>query len=715
MQRRDFLVASLAAGGSLLLGFEWEPVAAGPDRLQPNAYLRLDPDGTVTVLVPRSEMGQGVYTALPALVAEELDADWRQVRVEAAPASKAYRDRYDLQATSGSTSVRDLWLALRQAGAAARQMLIAAAAAAWGVPPEECYTSAGTVSHPGSDRKIAYGPLARAAASLPVPRSVALKEPSAFTLIGKSLPRTDSLPKVTGQAAYGLDVRPAGCLIARVLMPPRLGAKLKAFDGSKALALRGVRQVFPVSSPSVPAEVAGIAVVAETYPAATAGLEALQVVWDPGPLRNLDDAGIERVFRSSAGKAGVLARSEGNAQAAIARVYKVKTPGKRRVITAEYLLPYLAHATMEPPNCTAHVHDGWVDLWVGTQAQSECQKAAARIAGVPQERVRVHTQFLGCGFGRRLEVDFVAQAVEIARRTGKPVKLVWSREDDLRHDAYRPGSFHKLIAATDGRELTAWSHKLVSPSIYARKAPHWIEEGIDETAVEGAASFPYGVPNVEVRHVPVDPGIPTGYWRSVGFSCNGFAVEAFMDRIAAHIGQDPVAFRVGLLARTSPRLAAVVELAAAKADWGKPLPAGRFRGVACVSSYGSFVAQVVEISLRDGHPRVHRVVCAVDCGRVINPGIVEAQMQGGIVFGLCAALRGQVSLEAGRVRQGNFDTYPVLRMSETPDIEVHIVPSQAAAGGVGEPGVPPVAPALASALAAAGREVSRLPVVPARS
>ncbi|MBM3269950.1 MAG: xanthine dehydrogenase family protein molybdopterin-binding subunit [Candidatus Sericytochromatia bacterium] len=710
MDRREFLGLALAAGGGLLLGFEWEPAEAATRAFAPNAYLRVDPDGTVTVLVPRAEMGQGVYTALPALVAEELACAWDRVRVEAAPAAAVYRDQYGLQITSGSTSVRDLYMPLRQAGAAARQMLVGAAAAAWGVPAAQCRASGGFVLHEATGRRAAFGALAAQAARQPVPGRVDLGQ-GEFTLIGKPLPRTDTHPKITGKATFGLDVRPAGHLVARLAMPPEIGGKLKGLGSGAARKVPGVCHVLRLKA--APGTVPGdaVAVVADSYPAAGAGVEALRARWGPGPLHGVASDGIEGELRAAARKGGVVARRDGDAERAIAAIMRPKSPAGRRVLAAEFWLPYLAHATMEPPNCTAHVHAGGVDVWIGTQAQSEVQKVAARVAGVPESRVRVHTTLLGCGFGRRLETDFAAQAVAIAKRVGKPVKLIWSREDDLGHDAYRPASLHRLRAALDrDGSLVAWSHKLVSPSIYRQKAPEWLHDGIDETAVEGAAGFPYAVPHVLVRHVAVDPGIPLGYWRSVGFSSNAFAVEVFMDQVARAVARDPVAFRLSLLRATAPRLARVLEIAAREAGWGAAVPAGRHRGVAVCASYGSFVAQVAEVSVKEGRPRVHRVTCAIDCGQVINPGIVEAQMQGGIVFGLSAALHGQIGFAAGRVLQTNFDSYPVLRMSETPEIAVHIVPSREAPGGVGEPGVPPIAPAVANALAAAGHVVRRLPI-----
>jgi isoquinoline 1-oxidoreductase beta subunit len=725
LTRRELLRLGVASGAALVLGLRLDdeaPAAStGPHaaaaKWAPNAYLRVAHDGTVTVLVPRAEMGQGVLTALPMLVAEELDVPWEQVRVEPAPAARVYRDSWGLQATSGSTSVRDGWKAMRQAGAAARAMLVTAAARQWRVLEAECRTHAGEVIHAPSGMRLAYADLVANAARVKAPEAVQLKNPDRFAIVGTAVARVDTPAKTRGTAEFGLDVQRPGMLVARVLMAPTLGGQPERVAAKAALQVAGVRQVVAIDG--------AIAVVADGYWAATKGLEALKATWRPGPLANLDSAAIGKKLRNAAAKKGLIVRQEGDA-GEMDRLFRLarsgaKAPGSAgmaggsTLVAWDATLPYLAHATMEPMTCTASVTDGWVDLWVPTQAQSECQKAASRVAGVPEDRVRVHTTFLGGGFGRRLETDFVAQAVAIARRTGRPVKLIWSREDDIRHDVYRPATLHRLKAVLDrtGKPI-AWSHQLVGPSLYARKSPEWLIDGVDETAIEGAATLPYAIPSVQVRHVVADPGVPIGYWRSVGHSYNAFAVEHFMDVLARRARQDPLEFRLRLLAGASDssrRLSGVLRLAADQAGWGRTPAPGIYRGLAVHASYGSYCAQVAEVAVAGAEIRVRRVVCALDCGRVVNPRIVESQVQGAVAFGLTAALHGEITFTRGMAVQSNFHDYRVLRMSEMPAVEVHRVTSAAEPGGVGEPGVPPVAPALANAVfSATGVPVRRLPI-----
>ncbi|MBM3275384.1 MAG: xanthine dehydrogenase family protein molybdopterin-binding subunit, partial [Candidatus Sericytochromatia bacterium] len=653
-----------------------------------------------TVLVPRAEMGQGVLTALPMLVAEELDVPWAQVRIESAPAAKVYRDKWGIQETSGSTSVRDAWQTMRQAGAAARAMLVTAAARQWRVVEGECHTQAGEVIHAASGMRLAYADLVANAARLRVPGAVKLKSPERFAIVGTAVPRVDTPAKTRGTAEFGLDVQQPGMLVARVLMPPTIGGQPERVESAAAMRIDGVRQVLVIDG--------AIAVVADGYWAASKGVEALKATWRPGRPAHPDSKAIEKQFRDAAARKGLIVRQDGDS-GAIARL------SRRADVAWEAMLPYLAHATMEPMTCTASVADGRVDLWVPTQTQSGCQKAASRVAGVPEDRVRVHTTFLGGGFGRRLEADFVKQAVAIARRAGRPIKLIWSREDDIRHDVYRPATFHRLKAALDrtGKPI-AWSHQLIGPSLYARKSPEWLIDGVDETSIEGAASLPYAIPNVRVRHVVADPGIPIGYWRSVGHSYNAFAVEHFVDLLARHARQDPLEYRLRLLSKgteASRRLAGVLRLAAERAGWARSPARGIHRGVAVHASYGSYCAQVAEVEVIAGKIRARRVVCALDCGRVVNPRIVEAQVEGAVAFGLSAALHGAITFSRGMADQSNFHDYPVLRMSEMPAVEVHLVASAAEPGGVGEPGVPPVAPAVANAvLAATGMPVRRLPI-----
>ena len=719
MKRREFLERS-AAGAALTLGVTLTgcKTEALPDpggaSFAPDAWIRVEPDGIVRVMVDRSEMGQGVSTALPMLVAEELDADWDKVRFEFAPANAAYRNPLSIgQVTGGSTSIMAAWTPLRQAGAKARAMLVSAAAATWGVTAAECRTAQGEVIHEASGRKLGYGELSARAALLPVPELVSLKSPASFTLIGKSVPRLDTIAMVTGTIRYGVDMMPEGVKTALIARCPVPGGRLRRFDGSRARAIPGVRAVVAVA--------AGVAVVADGYWAAFKGREVLDVEWDEGALASISSESIAARLRAAVNDAGREARAEGNAGKAL--------EGAARVIEAEYDLPFLAHACMEPMNCTAHVRAGAVDVWVPTQAQvmprvlgGGTRGVAAKAAGVKPEQVRVHTTNLGGGFGRRSEMDFVTEAVDVSRATGMPVRVMWSREDDIRHDFYRPITYHRLRAGLDaaGRPV-AWDHHIVSPSILGRFIPGFIPDwvaglagpmkgGIDPTAVEGAAEIPYAIDALQVRWSREDLGVPVGFWRSVGHTHNAFVVETFLDELAAAAGQDPVAFRRGLLPEGS-RHRRVLDAVAEKSGWGTPLPEGRARGVAVHESYGSWCAQVAEVSVEGRAVRVHRVVAAFDCGTVLNPDLVTAQIEGGIVYGLSAALHGRITLEQGSVVQGNFHDYPVLRMNEMPVIEVHLVPNGDAPGGAGEPGTPPIAPAVANALAAlTGKRQHALPL-----
>lgn len=702
--RRTFIKATAAVGGGLLIGF-YLPGASRlaeadevlPAAFQPNAWIHIDKDGRVTIVVDKSEMGQGVMTALPMLVAEELEVDLAGVHTEFAPAGAAYvNPLIGTQLTGGSASVRSSWDRLRKAGATAREMLVAAAAKTWGVKEADCRAEHGTVIHPATGRKLAYGALADKAAALPVPQEVLLKDPKDFEIIGKPAPRLDSPLKVDGRAGFGLDMKLPGMLTAVVLRCPVFGGKLASFDTGLAMAVPGVRQILPID--------AGVAVVATNFWAARKAAAALTVRWDEGPLATLSSGEISKTYARLAQSPGAVAKNRGDAANAL--------KGAARRIEAVYEVPYLAHATMEPMNCTAHVRPDGCDVWVPTQAQGPAQQTAARVAGVPPDTVRIHTTFLGGGFGRRAEQDFVAEAVQISKATGSPVKVVWTREDDTRHDFYRPATYHVLHAGLgkDGMPL-AWTHRIVGPSILSRVSPNRIKDDIDFTSVEGAANLPYGVPNLHVDYIMHESGVPVGFWRSVGSSQNTFVTESFVDELA-HAGKhDPFKFRRRLLA-DSPRHKGVLELAAAKAGWGSPLPKGIARGIAVAEAFGSYVAEVAEVSVTpDGQVKVHRVVCAADCGMVVNPDTVKAQMESGIVYGLTAALKGAITIKNGRVEQGNFTDYPLLRMDEMPRVEVYIMPSHEALGGVGELGVPTIAPAVVNAVfAATGKRVRRLPI-----
>jgi isoquinoline 1-oxidoreductase beta subunit len=699
--RREFLETASVVGAGLVIGFHLPPgprapvVPAGP--FAPNAWLRIGPDESVLVVVDRSEMGQGIATALPMLVAEELEADWSKVRIEFAPADKAYiNPLFGMQGTGGSTSVRAAWMPLRKAGAAAREMLIAAAAQTWGVDRSTCHAAQGAVIHGPSKRRLTYGGLVAKAATLPVPQDVPLKDPKDWKLIGGSVRRLDTPPKVDGSAQFGIDVRVPGMLVAVVARCPVFGGKVAKFDATKAKAVPGVRQVVQISS--------GVAVVATGYWPAKRGRDALEITWDEGPNAQATSAGISQLLHQQADKPGAVARHDGDAAAALAAA--------ATKIEATYELPFLAHATMEPMNCTAHVRADGVDIWAPTQFQTGAAGMGAGIGGVPLDKVKVHTTYLGGGFGRRFELDFIQEALETSKAAGAPVKVVWSREDDIQHDVYRPACVHRLRAGVDGGgTLVAWTHRIVAPSIMARVFPGMVKDGLDGEAVEGGVGMPYAIPNVHVDYLMPDTGVPVGFWRSVNNTFNGFAVESFVDELAAAAKQDPYQFRRALLAK-APRHLGALELAATKAGWGTPLREGRARGIAVFKSFESYVAQVAEVSVNtDGAVRVHRVVCAVDCGHVVNPNTVEAQISGAMVYGLTAALWGEITIDKGRAQQGNFDSYRMLRMADMPAVEVHIVPSTEAPGGVGEPGTPPIAPAVCNAIfALTGKRIRKLPI-----
>ncbi len=706
LSRRQFLQTSAVATAGLVIGFRFPLAAEGAEaagEFMPNAFLRIAPSGRVTVIVGRTEMGQGVYTALPMIVAEELDADWTQVSVESAPAAPAYNHTvFRIQITGGSTSVWSEYDQLRKAGASARAMLVSAAAASWKVEPASCRTENGFVTHQATNRRLSYGELTEAASKLTPPAEVALKDPKDFRLIGRPTKRLDTPDKTNGSAMFGIDVKLPGLLTAVIARPPVFGAKVGSVNSDKAKAIPGVKGVYPVTG--------GVAVVADGFWPAKRGRDALQIEWDEGAGAGLSTTKLHAQYSELAKQRGLVARKEGDAPAALASAAKS--------IEAEYAVPYLAHAAMEPLNCVADVRADGCDIWTGAQVQTLNQATAAQLTGLPLEKVRLHTTLLGGGFGRRLvpDSDFVRAAVEVSMAAKAPVKVIWTREDDMRGGWYRPFFLHRFRGGLDAAgNPVAWWHTVVGQSIVegTQFEPFTVRDGIDMGSVEGAADLPYAIPNTQVELHSPKAGMTVWWWRSVGNSHNGFVVESFIDEVAHAAATDPLEFRRTLLAK-HPRHRGVLELAAEKAAWGKPLPAGRARGIAVHESFGSIVAQVAEVSVEPrGAIRIHRVVCAIDCGQVVNPDTVKGQMEGGINFGLSAALYGEITIENGRVQQRNFHDYRMLRMHEAPEIEVHIVPSTEKHGGVGEPGVPPIAAAVGNAIfAATGRRVRRLPIRP---
>jgi isoquinoline 1-oxidoreductase beta subunit len=691
LSRRAFLVggASIAGGLCLALRLPLAGAAQNAAAFSPNAFVHVDEGGAVTLTLHKSEMGQGTHTGLAAILADELDVELVAVRLVMADEDPAYYLAMGMMGTGGSTSIRYSWDALAQAGAAARAMLIAAAARTWQVDTTACRTASGKVLGPTGQR-LGYGELTTLAASLPVPEHPPRRAPADYRYIGKPTLRVDNVAKVTGRAQFGIDVSLPGLLTAVVLRAPQFGGALDSFDAKAAERLPGVRAVVAIDS--------GVGVIADGYWQARRAAQKVTVRWRPAALA-LDDAGIAKALDAALDTQGSPARRDGDVEAALGAA-----AGK--TIEATYRLPFLAHACMEPMNATAHVHDGRCEIWAPTQGQTRARDAAAALLGIPRERVTVHTTYLGGGFGRRFEADFVLEAVALSRAAQAPVKVIWSREDDLAHDFYRPAALHRLRAALAAGVPSAWQQRIASPSIERRLNPRTVKDGVDRSVVEGARDLPYAIPNVAVDCALVDVGVPVGYWRSVGSSGNAFVVESFVDELAHAAGEDALAFRRRLLAGQARHLG-VLELAAARAGWGQPLPQGRARGIAVHASFGSYVAQVVEVERGQGAPRVRRVVCAIDCGRYVNPDQVAAQMEGGIVDALGAALYGEVPIADGAARLGNFDSYPLLRLDGMPQIEVHIVPSDAPPGGCGEPGVPPLAPALANALFALTGERQR--------
>ena len=706
LSRRVVLQSGLAGG--LVLAFQW-PLRAAPvnepeqppdhpdGQFAPNAFIRIDNAGKTTLVIPQAEMGQGVYTAIAMILAEELDADFAQVVIKHAPPSdKLYANPlFGIQVTGNSNSIRSFWDKLREAGAAARAMLITAAAAEWQVDAASCSASNGNVTHAASNRTLTYGELADVAAKLPVPDKPKLKDPKAFTLIGKPLKRHDTPDKSDGKTIYGIDAMVPDMKFATLAQCPVLGGKVKHVDDSAAKKLPGVRQVVVLDNL--------VAVVGDHMWAAWQGLDALKVIWDEGPNAKINSADIWNDLRAASKKDGVVAKSEGD-------VEKGLVQGER--FDADYELPFLAHATMEPLNCTVRLTPGACEIWTGTQVQSRAQEYAAKAAGIPIEKVTVYNHYLGGGFGRRLEPDMVESAVRIAKQVSTPIKVVWTREEDMQHDVYRPVYRDTISASLSNGKIVAWKYKVTGSSILARWLPPAFQKGIDGDAVDSAVDMPYDIPNKRVEYVRAEPpAVTTGFWRGVGPNNNVFAIESFMDELARKANMDPVAFRLGMLDGT-PRLKAALKLVAEKSGWGSPLPARVGRGVCAQPSFGSFIATVIEAEVDDaGAVHLRRINCAVDTGIAVNPDTIAAQLQGGLIFGLTAALWGEVTIERGRVQQSNFNDYRMLRIDETPPIDVHVIKSAEHPGGIGETGATAGPPALRNAIyAATGVPLRRLPI-----
>jgi isoquinoline 1-oxidoreductase beta subunit len=703
--RRNFLTATTALGGGLLLGIGFPVRGEIRDTLTidapfaPNAFLRIDRAGKVTFVSPMIEMGEGTYTSLPMLIAEELEVDVDKIAIEHSPPDdKIYvNPLVGVQMTGASTAIRSMYVPLRRAGATARVMLVTAAARRWKVDPSSCRAQSGAVVHAPTGRKLGYGALVDDAAKLPVPENVALKPPADFKIVGKPHRRLDIAGKVDGSARFGIDTRLPGMKFAVVAQSPTFGGKLVAVDEAKAMSVPGVSKVVRLDD--------AVAIVASHTWAAKQGLAAAAPLWDAGPNAKLSTHDVVAQLASASEKPGVVARNDGDATAMIASA--------ARRVNAVYEQPFLAHATMEPMNCTVQMTADGCEIWAGTQIPGMTQAAVMKLTGLKREQVRIHNHLLGGGFGRRLEYDGTVRAVQIAQHVRGPVQVIWTREEDIQHDLYRPYYYDRISAGLDARgKPVGWSHRIAGSSIIARYNPAWIKDGIDGDAVEASSNLPYAVGAIHVDWVRQEPpGISTTWWRGVGVTRGTFVVESFIDELAADAKQDPLAYRLALLDAT-PRAKNVLQIAAERSGWGKPLPAGQGRGIALCTGFGSFIAQVVQVSVdKKGGVDPVRVWCAVDCGAQVNPDTIRAQMESGIIFGLSAALFGEITLKDGRVEQTNFGDYRVLRINEAPKIDVALVNNAEAPGGIGEPGTSCVMPALTNAIfAATGARVRKLPV-----
>ncbi len=701
LSRREFVAAGVAAGAGLVIGF-YLPHKSGSqeESFSPNAYLRITPDNKVTIVVARSEMGQGVRTALPMILAEELEADWKQIAIEQAGASTLFGD----QTTGGSASIRTTWDPMRKAGAAAREMLISAAALTWNVPRSSCAAENSRIKHAATNRSLSYGELVGKAATLPVPTDVTLKQSKDYKIVGQRLPRVDSPAKVKGEAVFGIDFRVPGMKFAVLSRCPTIAGKVSGFDDKESKKISGVSYVGKIGDSAV-------AVVGDSVWGAMEGRRVLNVTWDDGPNKDLNTAAVMASLKQAASKKA-------------ASLYAAGDPAKAsgRHVSAEYELPFMAHAPMEPGNCTAYYQGTKCELWAPTQVPQDCRDSVATAIGLDPDQVKVNVTLMGGGFGRRLEHDYAVEAALVSKAINAPVKVIWTREDDMRFSTYRPASLHQLTAALDGSGFpVALTHRIIAPSISGQKGQP-VPNGVDPDLPDEAGPV-YGLPNYSIEYVLTETPVPLGWMRSVYALQAAFALESFIDELAVAAGKDPLQFRLHLLAKDqdlqyftttwhTARMRAVLQLAAEKAGWKTALPAGHYRGIACFGCFASYMAEVVEITMEKDQPRVHRVVAVVDCGQVVNPGILEQQIQGGIVYGLGNALRAKITIEKGRVVQGNFDDYAPLRMEESPAVEAYAVPSAEVPTGIGEPSVPPLAPALCNAIyAATKKRIRALPIL----
>jgi isoquinoline 1-oxidoreductase beta subunit len=700
LSRREFVAAGVAAGAGLVIGFYLPHKSGSPAQsFSPNAYLRITPDNRVTIVVARSEMGQGVRTALPMILAEELEADWKQIEIEQAGASTLYGD----QTTGGSASIRTTWDPMRKAGASAREMLISAAALTWNVPRSSCTAENSHIKHGATNRSLSYGELVGKASTLPIPTDVTLKQSKDYKIVGQRLPRVDSPAKVKGEAVFGIDFRVPDMKFAVLSRCPTIGGKVSSFDDKESKKIPGVNYVGKIGDSAV-------VVVADSVWGAMEGRRVLNVTWDDGPNKDLNTAAVMASLKQAASKKPANLFLAGD-----------PTKASGRKISAEYTLPFMAHAPMEPGNCTAQYQGTKCELWAPTQVPQDCRDSVATAIGLDPDQVKVNVTLMGGGFGRRLEHDYAVEAALVSKAINAPVKVIWTREDDMRFSTYRPASLHQLNATLDASGMpVALTHRLIAPSISGQKGQP-TPNGVDPDLPDEAGPV-YGIPNYSVDYVMAETPVPLGWMRSVYALQAAFALESFIDELAVAAGKDPLQYRLKLLAKDqdlayftttwhTARMRAVLQLAAEKSGWDKPLPAGHYRGVACFGCFASYMAEVVEITMEKDEPRVHRVVAVVDCGQVVNPAILEQQIQGGIIYGLGNALRAKITIEKGRVVQGNFDDYAPLRMEETPAVEVYAVPSPEVPTGIGEPSVPPVAPALCNAIyAATKKRIRALPI-----